>query len=236
MRIEIRADAIRCRGWIRPDVQLGDRELTSRIGRLEVLEPLHNASRALLGPVGAGNVDADEDVDRPLLGEQARKLFCQRDPRGQKGRPDVGLARIVARSDIIVVDRDDDDALGPRVGDDLGEGVVVRKRQDQRVRVGGERRIDVGQLFLNRHVRVGEDHLTVGLDLAAGVFEAFLDRLPEFVRGRTVNDQGDFDRIARRRRGRSRCKSNHAQSERQAPHRCPPRFLCGSIGRAVCES
>jgi hypothetical protein len=60
--------------------------------------------------------------------------------------------------------------------------------------------------------------LTVGLDLAAGVFKALLDRLPEFVRGRTVNDHNDFDRICRRWSSDCRYKSKHPKAERQAPH------------------
>ena len=47
----------------------------------------------------------------------------------------------------------------------------------------GERRLHVGDLLLDRAFGLGEDHLAVRLDLAAGVVKALLHRLPEGVRG-----------------------------------------------------
>src|SRR3712207_7544670 len=45
--------------------------------------------------------------------------------------------------------------------------------------ISGERGLHVGRLLLDRALRLGEDHLAIGLDLLAGVLEALLDRLPE---------------------------------------------------------
>ena len=202
--------------------------LRAGIGRLVVVQVLHNAGGALFGPIGAGNIDADQNIDRTVLGELRRQIFRESDPGRQKARSDIRLPGVVTRSDVVIVDGDHDDALRPGVGDDLGEGVVVRDCKDQSIGIGGQRRVDVGELFLDRHVGVGEEQLTVRLDLGAGVFKSLFDRLPELVRSGAVNGHDDFERSGGGRH-RDGCRNaEQTKSERQVFHELPPYFRAAS--------
>ena len=213
----------------RADIQLGQRDLASRVGRLVVVQVLHDAGGALLGPVGAGNIDANQNIDRTVLGELRREVFRESDPGRQKARSDIGLPGIVARSDVVIIVGDHDDALRPRVGDDFGEGVIVRNCNDQGIGVGGQRRVYIGELFLDRHVRVGEEKLTVRLDLGAGVVESLFDGLPELVRRGAMSGHYDFERSGGGRSGKTSPQNQAGRGRAPSPSLMSSPILCGLI-------
>src|SRR5262249_31057529 len=136
---------------------------------LVVVEEIDDALRPLLGPVLAGGGDADQHPNRAVLREMRR----QRLPEGVAGRnealADEGLTGIALGAlGVVDIRSDDDDTLVARTLDQLVEGLVVDNRRDQRVGLGGERGLHVGLLLGDRALGLGEEHLAIRLDLAAG--------------------------------------------------------------------
>ena len=72
MRAEIGADAIGDDRAVGADVEPVDDDLAVRVRLLEFLETVHDALGALLRPVLARRVDADEHADRAFLREERR--------------------------------------------------------------------------------------------------------------------------------------------------------------------
>ena len=111
------------------------------------------------------------------------------------------------------VHADNRDALLACVLQQGGEGVVVDNRGQQHVGLAGDCSLHVGGLLLDRALSLGEDHLAIRLNLAAGVVETLLDGLPEGVRRRGMDGEGDLHARRLGGAGETQCEANRARSQ-----------------------
>ena len=120
--------------------------------------------------------------------------------------------------------------------DDVVEGLVVDDRGDQRIRLGGERGLHVGDLLLGIEPSVCVKIIwQFAWILRAGIVEALLHRLPEGVRRRRMDGEDDVERLGagdRRRRRAAPSERQRSQSV-SVSHVIPPLVESSMSSRRV---